>query len=355
QAVAADGWDFTGWTGDFSGTEASVVLVMDADKSVTGVFEQITEPEPVDEVFVFDPNAYETGYNPVGDIFIQRRPGSSDFSAGTGIVETSTPLGSKVMYFANDQVNNWNDGGDRWLFWNEVPAEMEEVEFLYLFRRSDVVETELLGCMRMSGDGELNTYAAGLRNNPDEIRGRRLLNNDDLIEAGAVYHNLSGDTVGDWIWVRGRMDQDSYTIRSRAWLYGDNEPENWMLEWTDQDEAMKAGGFGLEVYIRQAGENVELAWLSVGMQGYTAPGPDDVPELPEPIEYHTLDISVEGQGAVSISPELDRYESGESVELQAVAADGWDFTGWTGDFSGTEASVVLVMDADKSVTGVFEQ
>ncbi|RQD73874.1 right-handed parallel beta-helix repeat-containing protein, partial [Desulfonatronospira sp. MSAO_Bac3] len=200
EAVAADGWEFVGWSGDASGTDTSLVLVMDTDTSVTGVFEEIPEPEPEGEVFVFDPNAYETGYNPVGDVFIQRLPGSSDFGGDTGIAEVSTPVGNKVMQFTTELSSPYFHGGVRWLYWTEFQRDQDQIEFLYLFRRSDPEYTELLGCMRMSGEAELNTYAAGLRNNSDEIRGRRVLQGN-IINAGEENHNLSGDTVGDWIWV----------------------------------------------------------------------------------------------------------------------------------------------------------
>jgi len=274
EAVAADGWEFVGWSGDASGTDTSLVLVMDTDTSVTGVFEEIPEPEPEGEVFVFDPNAYETGYNPVGDVFIQRLPGSSDFGGDTGIAEVSTPVGNKVMQFTTELSSPYFHGGVRWLYWTEFQRDQDQIEFLYLFRRSDPEYTELLGCMRMSGEAELNTYAAGLRNNSDEIRGRRVLQGN-IINAGEENHNLSGDTVGDWIWVRGRMDQDSYTIRSRAWLHGDNEPENWMLEWTDQEAGIASGGAGLEVYLRRAGDSIDLAWWSVGFGGAAAEFPEE--------------------------------------------------------------------------------
>jgi predicted component of type VI protein secretion system len=73
----------------------------------------------------------------------------------------------------------------------------------------------------------------------------------------------------------------------------------------------------------------------------------------QPNEY-TLNISVVGNGRIEINPEKTVYTEGESVTLTAIADSGWGFDRWTGDASGTNNPITIVMDSDKSVTARFD-
>ncbi len=58
------------------------------------------------------------------------------------------------------------------------------------------------------------------------------------------------------------------------------------------------------------------------------------------------------QCSVSVSPDLPSYTNGQSVTLTAVPYVGQSFLGWSKDVSGTNNPVILVMNGNKSVTGV---
>lgn len=68
-----------------------------------------------------------------------------------------------------------------------------------------------------------------------------------------------------------------------------------------------------------------------------------------------LDVSVSGQGTVVLDPLKDAYQVGETVQLEAVPADGWLFDEWSGALAGDANPAQLVMDANKSVTAHFVQ
>jgi uncharacterized repeat protein (TIGR02543 family) len=58
-------------------------------------------------------------------------------------------------------------------------------------------------------------------------------------------------------------------------------------------------------------------------------------------------------GTVTKSPNATAYESGTVVALTAVPANGYQFTGWSGDLTGTMNPATITMNSAKSVTANF--
>ncbi|HMB42010.1 MAG TPA: hypothetical protein VKM37_08495, partial [Balneolaceae bacterium] len=77
----------------------------------------------------------------------------------------------------------------------------------------------------------------------------------------------------------------------------------------------------------------------------------------QPREY-PLDITVDGGGTVEesiVEEKRKEYEPGTTVELNAVADEGWRFVEWEGDLQGSENPQQITVDEAKSVTAVFER
>jgi len=47
------------------------------------------------------------------------------------------------------------------------------------------------------------------------------------------------------------------------------------------------------------------------------------------------------------------YDCGSTVDVEAIAAFGWEFTGWSGDLSGTDNPTTIDIDGNKTVTANF--
>lgn len=68
---------------------------------------------------------------------------------------------------------------------------------------------------------------------------------------------------------------------------------------------------------------------------------------------HLLEIVSSGQGVVEIEPDEPDYEHGQEVELNAIPSQGWLFSHWDGDFTGSDNPIIVEMDAGKSIDAVF--
>lgn len=77
-------------------------------------------------------------------------------------------------------------------------------------------------------------------------------------------------------------------------------------------------------------------------------------ESTQPVEYD-LTINNNGQGSTNPSEGTYTYEEGTVVTVEATPADGWNFVDWTGDTTGTDSTIDITMDTDKSITAVFEE
>jgi uncharacterized repeat protein (TIGR02543 family) len=69
----------------------------------------------------------------------------------------------------------------------------------------------------------------------------------------------------------------------------------------------------------------------------------------------TLNVDPPGSGTIDAMPQLDTYPQGAAVSLQAEPAEGFEFTGWSGNASGTLNPVHVVMNNDLQVTANFQE
>ncbi len=70
------------------------------------------------------------------------------------------------------------------------------------------------------------------------------------------------------------------------------------------------------------------------------------------IKTYTLQVNAEN-GSVLTVPQQDTYNHGDSVELTATPATGYEFTSWTGDATGTDNPLTVVMNGNKVITANF--
>jgi uncharacterized repeat protein (TIGR02543 family) len=73
------------------------------------------------------------------------------------------------------------------------------------------------------------------------------------------------------------------------------------------------------------------------------------------VPEYTLVVNTVGSGSVTRSPDQATYVDGTEVSLTAVAAEGWVFSGWSGDASGSVNPMVVTVVGDMEVTATFTE
>ncbi|WP_051227817.1 InlB B-repeat-containing protein [Gillisia sp. JM1] len=71
-------------------------------------------------------------------------------------------------------------------------------------------------------------------------------------------------------------------------------------------------------------------------------------------EVRTFTLNVTAQnGTVAKNPNQETYNSGDEVVLTATPADGYEFTSWSGDATGSNNPLTVVMNSNKNITANF--
>lgn len=68
---------------------------------------------------------------------------------------------------------------------------------------------------------------------------------------------------------------------------------------------------------------------------------------------YTLTTSTNGSGTIDLNPAGGTYASGTVVTVTANPASGWQFSGWSGDLSGSLNPTTITMNSNKSITATF--
>lgn len=71
------------------------------------------------------------------------------------------------------------------------------------------------------------------------------------------------------------------------------------------------------------------------------------------VQTYTLTLSATEGGTVQADPSRATFEAGEPVRLLATPADGYTFTGWTGDITGGGNPKALTVSSNMAVTASF--
>ncbi len=79
-----------------------------------------------------------------------------------------------------------------------------------------------------------------------------------------------------------------------------------------------------------------------------------LPSNGPPTQY-TLTVNAAGAGNVTLNPPGGTYNAGTMVTLTATPNSGYQFSGWSGDLSGSANPATITMNGNKNVTATFTE
>ena len=131
------------------------------------------------------------------------------------------------------------------------------------------------------------------------------------------------------------------------------EPNGTVHALTVPADTTTCGGY-YELNFAETAYLVNAIVVHTAKPGYEEIDAVELTGIPVAVMEYSLTINQVGNGTVT--PDMAApYHDGDVVHLTAVADSGWEFSGWSGDASGTDNPLTVTMDADKTVTATFTE
>lgn len=318
-------WYFDNWTGDETGTDSTIEIKIDEDKNISLIFQE---------------NRYDLNV----DI------------EGRGSVEIYP---DEYEYDPNSEVDLIADPADGWYFeeWKGCYSGTEEEVTITIDEDKSVIAVfKELYSLELIVKGEGST-------NPEEDI--HLFEQDEVVTIvtdptdGWYFEGWKGDYSGTEEEITITIDENKSVTAVFKELYS--------LEIMIEGDGFTSLTEGTHLY--EPGEEVRIesdpaeGWYFEGWKG-------DLSEAEKNItvilyenktvtavfrEYYILNLTIEGEG--STNPEEGSYlfEQGEEVTITVYPDEDWHFNKWSGDHTGTEKEITIIMDEDKEISANFEE
>lgn len=131
------------------------------------------------------------------------------------------------------------------------------------------------------------------------------------------------------------------------------------IDGSDSCYAIEIPGDDTDTPTKEGGINGDLVQFMVGSELASQTltfnsGETTVLDLNIVTQYTlTININPYNGGSVSKSPNKTNFNSGETVTLTAVANSGYQFSSWSGDASGSNPTITITMNQNKSIVANF--
>ena len=331
-AVSEEGWVFSGWSGDITSTDSEIQISVDEAKTITATF---VEKE------------YELTINTVGQGTVNEQiveDNTRGLSAGTTVRLTAIPDTEWVF-------SGWS---------GDITSTDPEIEIT-------IDEAKTVTATFVKKQYELTVNIIGQGSVSEQIV--------SVTDAGTIV-NLTADPGTEWVFsgwsgdASGTNPEIQVTVdraKSITATFVRRQYEltvNIVGQGSVSEQIVSESDSGTIVKLTATADE---DWVFTGWTGdYGGPETEIEISVNEPKtltatfvkKQYTLEVNINGQGTVTeaiVSSKSTDYDTGTIVKLTAIPEEGWEFTGWTGDFTGTDPEIQLTVDEAKSVTATFER
>jgi len=330
-ATPALGFQFSGWSGGLSGSSNPAQLTMAADKNITAIF---------------------TATSPIGQITHEEtRTGGSSSSTKVKTSTTLAAVGGQLYLAAistRPKVSVTSISG-LGLAWTLVKSQCSGrnatgVEVWKAFgtpTSNDTVRATLasapnnavIAVSRYSGVESVTPIGSIISGNTNGVNGAC----SGGVDTSFYSVNLATATNGAMVYNAAAMRAKThapgagYTERAEVLQGG---VSNTAASVAIEDQAFVTAG--TIIVNGTLSSNVDWAVVALEMR----------PQL-------TLTLNTTGSGSVMLNPPGGEYNPGTVVTLTATPATGFEFSGWSGDLSGSNNPATLTMNSNKTVTAIF--
>ena len=335
-ANPSSGWAFVNWTGDVANPNSpNTSVTMNSDKTVTANFTQLP--------------AYTLTIGFTGEGSTSPDAGEHTYYEGDNVSISANPASGWMFSYWEGDVANPNSP-------NTSITMNEDNTIIAVFTQLPVLT------MAISGEGTITPPPGTYIHQPGDV-----INITATPADNWRFVNWTGEGIADpssaetTVTVNAAVTvtavfapRDSFALTILITGQGSTTPavgtHNYPLNSTVEITAIPAAGYKFE------GWTGDVADPNSATTTVTINDDKQVTANFIAVDYYQLTIEVEGSGIAEPASGTHNYPEGQTVSISAIPADGWHFSGWTGDVANpASATTTVSMNADKTVKVSFEE
>jgi uncharacterized repeat protein (TIGR02543 family) len=319
-ATPSPGHSFVGWSGSASGTANPLVVVMNANKNITASF-----------TWALDVTVSGSGS-------VSRSPNQPNYAPGTVVTLTATPA------------TGWH-----FVAWSGSATGTANPLAVTMDANKAITATFAVNTYTLNLTAVGNGTAAKSPDQPTYDHGTSVTLTATP-SPGNAFVAWSGSATGATNPLTITMDGNKNVTATFTWTLDVTATGNGTVT-KSPDQPNYAPGTVVQLTANPAPGYHLVSWggdasgtanpLSVTMNANKSITATFA------INTYTLTTSVVGSGSVVKIPNQATYDHGTSVQLFASPAAGWHFVSWSGDTTGTESPLTVVMTRNRSITANF--
>jgi hypothetical protein len=296
-AIPASGYRFSYWSGDASGTSASITVTVDRNKSITANF------EVAPQTYTLTVSVYPSGSGTVVD------------ENGVAVTTRTVASGTSLKLTAKP------NSGYEFQYWS-----------------GDASGTSSTITVTVTK----NTFVTANFRKLEEPSGRFVINYQEIQPSSTIYLNTPVLNMAFYPSVGAEYITGVTVTIDGASIALQKSGSVWEGTYTLPGE----GKYTLNCSLSWSGGTVNVCSVSLSYSTESEPSP------PGKVN---ISVSVVPAGAGSVVGNYGLVDNGSTVELTAYPNEGYRFVEWRGDVCGTDPVLVFVANRDMHVQAVFEK